>query len=174
VPDILPRRRLLAASAAALPALLAVSGCRSSDVFAGPDPLAGPSSPAPDVLTLQAVIAAEQAMIRLYQGAIGTGTQAAVQEHGLDGLLAQHQSHLTQLRSRLILPAPSASPSAAAPGSSSAGASAPAQVTVAQLRSAERASAASLLRKLAAVPPDLAQLFASIAASDATHAMVLG
>ena len=172
MPDILPRRRLLAASAAALPALLAVSGCRSSDVFAGPDPLAGPSSPAPDVLTLQAVIAAEQAMIRLYQGAIGTGTQAAVQEHRLDGLLAQHESHLTRLRSRLILPAPSASPSAATPGSSSA--SAPAQVTVAQLRAAERASAASLLRKLAAVPPDLAQLFASIAASDATHAMVLG
>ena len=32
---------MLAASAAALPALLATAGCRSSDVFAGPDPLAG-------------------------------------------------------------------------------------------------------------------------------------
>jgi hypothetical protein len=161
---------MLAASAAALLALLAASGCRSSDAFAGPDPLAGPPSPAPDVLTLQAVIASEQALIRLYQGAIRTAGQATVREYGLAALLTQHQSHLAQLRTRLILPSASAS----APASPSAAASAPAHVTVAQLRAAERASAASLLRKLAAVPADLAQLFASIAASDATHAMVLG
>jgi hypothetical protein len=168
VPDILPRRRILAASAAAL---LAVSGCRSSDAFTGPDPLAGPPSPAPDVLTLQSVIAAEQGLIRLYQAAIGTSTRAAVREHGLEAMLTQHQSHLGQLRSRLILPSPapsaSASPAATASGT-------PAGVSIAQLRAAERASAASLLRRLATVQPGLAQLFASIAASDATHAMVLG
>jgi hypothetical protein len=162
---------MLAASAAALPVLLAASGCRSSDAFAGPDPLAGPPSPAPDVLTLQAVIAAEQALIRLYQAAISTSTRATVREHGLEALLAQHQSHLTRLRSRLILPAPtpsaSASPAATASGT-------PAAVSIAQLRAAEGASAASLLRRLATVQPALAQLFASIAASDATHAMVLG
>jgi hypothetical protein len=162
---------MLAASAAALPVLLAASGCRSSDAFTGPDPLAGPPSPAPDVLTLQAVIAAEQALIRLYQAAIGTGARAIVREHGLEALLTQHQSHLTRLRSRLILPAPapsaSASPAATASGT-------PAAVSIAQLRAAERASAASLLRRLTTVQPGLAQLFASIAASDATHAMVLG
>ena len=171
---------MLAASAAALPALLAVSGCRSSDVFAGPDPLAGPPSPAPDVLTLQAVIAAEQALIRLYQAAVTGGARARAGQHGLEALLGQHQQHLTRLRSRLILPsgAPSASgpvsPSASVSAGVSASASAPGPVSIAQLRAAERASAASLLRQLAAVPPGLAQLFASIAASDATHAVVLG
>jgi len=162
---------VLAASAAALPVLLAASGCRSSDAFTGPDPLAGPPSPAPDVLTLQAVIAAEQALIRLYQAAVGTSARATVREHGLEALLTQHQSHLTQLRSRLILPSPAAS----APASPAATASGtPAGVSIARLRAAERASAASLLRRLATVQPSLAQLFASIAASDATHAMVLG
>jgi hypothetical protein len=163
---------MLAASAAALPVLLAASGCRSSDAFAGPDPLAGPPSPAPDVLTLQAVIASEQALIALYQAAIGTAARVTVREQGLEALLSQHRSHLTQLRARLILPSgpPSASPStSASPTPAATG-----QVSVAQLRAAERASSASLLRKLATVPPGLAQLFASIAASDATHAMVLG
>ena len=43
-----------------------------------------------------------------------------------------------------------------------------------RLRAAERASAADLVRRLATVPPSLAQLLASIAASDATHVTVLG
>ena len=47
-------------------------------------------------------------------------------------------------------------------------------VTIARLRAAERASAADLVRRLVTVPPSLAQLFASIAASDATHAAALG
>ena len=47
-------------------------------------------------------------------------------------------------------------------------------VSIAGLRAAERASAADLVRRLATVPPALAQLLASIAASDATHAMALG
>ena len=91
---------MLAASAAALPVLLATAGCRSSDVFAGPDPLAGRPSPAPDVITLQAVIAAEQAMIRLYQAAVSGNPRAS----GLYELLAQHRQHLGQLEARLVLP----------------------------------------------------------------------
>ena len=47
-------------------------------------------------------------------------------------------------------------------------------MTIARLRAAERASAADLVRRLATVEPALAQLFASIAASDATHAAALG
>jgi hypothetical protein len=163
VPDILPRRRVLAASAAALPVLLATAGCRSSDVFAGPDPLAGRPSPAPDVITLQAVIAAEQAMIRLYQAAVSGNPKAG----GLHDLLIQHRQHLGQLEARLVLPpgyvTPSASPAAAA-----------GRVTIARLRAAERASAADLVHRLGTVPPALAQLFASIAASDATHVVALG
>jgi hypothetical protein len=50
----------------------------------------------------------------------------------------------------------------------------PARVSTARLRAAEQASAASLVRQLGAVPPALAQLFASIAASDATHVTALG
>ena len=48
---------MLLASAAALPLLLGTAGCRSSDVFTGPDPLAGRPPLGHDVLTLQAVIA---------------------------------------------------------------------------------------------------------------------
>ena len=179
MPDILPRRRLLAASAAALPALLAIAGCRSAEVFAGPDPLAGRPPLSRDVITLQAVIAAEQAMIALYQVAVHGDPRPTGRARGLEGLLAQHRQHLGQLVARLILPAgepsasfsPSTSPSAAPTTGPTAG---PGRVTIARLRAAERASATNLVRRLVTVPPDLAQLFASIAASDATHAVALG
>ena len=54
---------MLLASATSLPLLLAAAGCRSSEVFAGPDPLAGRPRLSPDVITLQAVIAAEHDLI---------------------------------------------------------------------------------------------------------------
>ena len=65
-----PRRRSLLASAATLPLLLATAGCRSSDAFTGTDPLAGRPRPAPDVITLAAVIAAEENLIGLYRMAL--------------------------------------------------------------------------------------------------------
>jgi hypothetical protein len=164
---------MLAASAAALPALLATAGCRSSDAFAGPDPLAGRPSLAPDVITLQAVIAAEQALITLYQAAVDADLQATDRVRVLEGLLAQHRQHLGQLQARLVLPPGSPSPSPSASPSGSRGA-VPARVTVARLRAAERASVTDLLRRLVTVEPALAQLFASIAASDATHVVALG
>jgi hypothetical protein len=160
---------MLAASAAALPVLLATAGCRSSDVFAGPDPLAGRPALSPDVVTLQAVIAAEQTMVRLYQAAVG-GNLATGRVRGLEGLLAQHRQHLGLLQARLVLPAGASSPQASPSTSPSV---VPRQVTIAQLRAAERASAADLVRRLATVQPALAQLFASIAASDATHVVAL-
>ena len=159
---------MLAASAAVLPALLATASCRSSDVFAGPDPLAGRPALSHDVITLQAVIAAEQAMITLYQAAVDSSPKTAGQVSGLEGLLAEHRQHLGKLQARLVLPP--GSPSASSPASPS---SVPARVTTARLRAAERASAADLLRRLVTVQPSLAQLFASIAASDATHVAAL-
>ena len=176
---------MLAASAAAVPVLLATAGCRSSDAFAGPDPLAGRPTLSPDVVALQAVIAAEQAMITLYQSAVashlalstagptsGPTTGPATGRAGvLEELLAQHRQHLGQLQARLVLPA--GSPSAQASSSASPGA-APARVTIARLRAAESASATDLVRRLVSMPPALAQLFASIAASDATHVVALG
>jgi hypothetical protein len=178
VPDIVPRRRILLASAATLPLLLATAGCRSSDVFAGPDPLAGRPPLGHDALTLQTVIAAEENLIHLYQGAIngdsGTAPQQA-RSRMLRPLLGQHEQHLAQLRARLIEP-PGQTDQTTSPAASAAGSSAspgPARVTTAQLRAAERASAAGLVQRLATVEPALAQLFASIAASDATHATAL-
>ncbi len=178
MPDIVPRRRILLASATTLPLLLATAGCRSSDVFAGPDPLAGRPPLGHDVLTLQTVIAAEENLIYLYQAAIngdsGTAPQQA-RSRTLRPLLTQHEQHLAQLRARLIQP-PGQTAQPTGPAASAAGRSAspgPARVTTAQLRAAERASAAGLVQRLATVEPALAQLFASIAASDATHATAL-
>ena len=172
-----PARRALIASAAALPLLLAVAGCRSSDAFAGPDPLAGRPPLGHDVVTLQAVIAAEENLIALYRTAIGADQGAATRLRTLNSLLSQHEQHLTQLKTMLVIP-PGMSASPAHPATS-ASASAPAsprpaRVSTARLRAAERASAVSLVRQLGAVPPALAQLFASIAASDATHVTALG
>ena len=164
---------MLTASAAALPALLATAGCRSSDLFAGPDPLAGRPALSHDVITLQAVIAAEQAMIKLYQAAVGGRLGA----DGLAGLLAEHRQHLGRLQARLVLPPGFSAASGSASQSASPSASpgvVPARVTIARLRAAERASTADLLRRLVTVQPALAQLFASIAASDATHVVALG
>ncbi len=160
---------MLLASATTLPLLLAAAGCRSSDAFAGPDPLAGRPRPAPDLVTLQAVITAEENLIFLYRTAIsGDSRTARAQE--LEPLLTQHEQHLTQLKRRLIQPAGTAS----AQASPSATGPAPGRVTIARLRTAERASAAGLVRRLATVEPALAQLFASIAAADATHVTALG
>jgi hypothetical protein len=162
---------MLLASAAALPLLVGTAGCRSQDAFTGPDPLAGPPRLSPDVITLQAVIAAEESLIQLYKTAIGADPRAAGRARLLTPLLAQHEQHLVQLRTRLIVPA--GTPTAQASRRTSPG-PARVRVTTARLRAAERASAAGLVRRLATVEPALAQLFASIAASDATHATVLG
>jgi hypothetical protein len=173
VPDIAPRRRILLASAATLPLLLATAGCRSSDAFTGPDPLAGQPRPAPDVVTLAAVIAAEEYLIGLYRTALARDSAATARSHDLLALLAQHEQHLTRLRARLIQPPGTATAATSPRPSAKAGAAAPERVTIAQLQAAERASAAGLVRRLATVEPALAQLFASIAASDATHVTVL-
>ena len=175
MPDIAPRRRILLASAATLPLLLATAGCRSSDAFTGPDPLAGRPRPAPDVITLAAVIAAEENLIGLYRMALAPDSAATARARDLLALLAQHEQHLTRLRARLIQPPGTATVAAASPRpSAKASAAAPERVTIARLRAAERASAAGLVRRLATVEPALAQLFASIAASDATHVTALG
>jgi hypothetical protein len=165
VPDLLPRRRVLLASATTLPLLLAATGCRSAEAFAGPDPLAGPPSPAPDVITLEAVIAAETNLIHLYKTAISGVSRATAP------LLSQHEQHLAQLSARLVLPSATSSPPVRQHPSPGAATEA---VTADRLRTAERQSAADLVRQLGTAEPALAQLYASIAACHATHVAALG
>lgn len=163
---------MLLASAATLPVLLAAAGCRSSDAFTGPDPLAGRPPLPHDVLTLQAVIAAEENLIGMYQAAIGGDPGTSGRLPLLRPLLVQHEQHLARLRVRLIEPAGTTASPSARPSPRAGTAAAP--VSTARLRAAERASAADLVQRLGTVPPGLAQLLASIAASDATHVAVLG
>ena len=198
-----PARRVVLAAAAALP-LAAVSGC------AGPDVLAAPPGPAPDVRMLRSAIADEQLMVDHYaavlDGARTTATTsagAAAASTSADGgsadggsadggsadggrwptaliavlepVLAEHRAHLAQLHSRLIVPAGSRAAEPAASGRSAGGTAVPSapEAAVAFLRAAEQAAATALLDWLPHVPGSLAQLFASISASEATHVPVL-
>jgi Ferritin-like domain len=168
-----PTRRTMIAATAALPLLAA--GCR------GAQALGTPPQPAPDVTRLRGAISAEELMVARYQAAIrllrdgpaaGTGREPAISAT-LASLLAEHQDHLRQLRSRLI------------PGSPLAAGSAPLRQPAAPvlpravrqalgyLASAERAASDTLLSQVPHVPPSLAQLLASISASEATHVPVL-
>jgi hypothetical protein len=151
------RRAVLTASAAALPLLLA--SCK------GVQSLGTPPPPPRDIQLLQQAISAEQLMVARYTAAIQvvTGSPSAGR---LGDVLAEHQQHLARLRSRLIEPAaltPSAtpSPSAAVTGREAA--------VLRQLELAEQAASDRLASDVTQLPAALAQLFASIAASEATH-----
>jgi Ferritin-like domain len=173
-----PTRRVMLAAAAILP-LAAASGCDGVNV------LSAPPRPAPDVALLRSAIAAEQLMVARYANALsavrnpggptpaaGPGASPAALAAALEPVLAEHRAHLAQLRSRLIVPAgaaplpservPAAPAVPAAPGAA-----------VAFLRAAEQAAATALLDRLPQAPASLAQLFASISASEATHVPVL-
>jgi hypothetical protein len=157
---------VLAATVASLP-LLAVTGCR------GVGALAAPPRAAPDVAVLRAVIAAEELMIARYDSVI---TRSASLAAGLRPLRAEHRLHLAELRSRLIVPPRSRAAAAARPAHSRPTATRPGSgpaAAISFLQGAERSAAADLLRHLATASPSLAQLMASIAASEATHVAAL-
>jgi len=160
------RRRVLIATAAALP--LVIDGCK------GVGALGTPPKPAADVAVTRDAMTLESTLIARY-GAVLTAMPSLAGE--LSPLLAQHHDHLARLRARLIIPRTGAQPSASPSGTPSPR---PAPVpgtragALAYLRDAENAAAASLLAHLDAAPPSLAQLLASISASEATHALVLG
>ena len=146
----------------------------------GVDVLGAPPSPAPDVTVLREAIAAEQLLITWYTAVLRDARNAGgIPADGsptalaavLEPLLAEHRAHLAQLRSRLVVPAGSA----ASPPPSRRAAAAPAVpgAGVAFLRAAEQAAAAAMLDRLRGAPGSLAQLFASISASEATHVPVL-
>ena len=167
------RRALLIASVAALPALL--TACRGVQALGTPPP------PPADVDALRSAIEHETALIASYAAVIASGRSPAAggpaSSAGAAGaagrgrigpalaaVLADHRQHLAQLRSRLIEPAArgSATPAGAA---SHRGVI----LTIAELEQAELTASDRLIAQLAGLPPTLAQLFASIAASEATH-----
>jgi hypothetical protein len=161
-----PTRRVVLAATAALPFL--VTGCK------GVAALESIPRPPRDVVLLRAAISAEQLMIARYEAVIamlrgGSGGLPSV----LLPLLGQHRQHLAQLRSRLIVPAgaaPAASPGRSSPSSRPPPAPA---LAIAYLQAAEQDASARLLDQLLAAPTSLAELLASIAASEATHVPVL-
>lgn len=164
------RRAVLAATAATLPLL--AGGCKGiSALGALPEPQA-------DVAVARAAIAAETLMITRYEAVL---TAVPALAGRLRPLLTQHEDHLVRLRARLVdprarvhatSPAPSARASAGA-GTLGAVPRTPA-AAVAFLRQAEGAAATAMASHLPTASPSFAQLLASIAASEATHALVLG
>ena len=157
-----PRRRVLAVSAMMVP-LAATASCGV------PDPLAPPPGPSPSVRALLAAIAAEQALLGSYARVLAAYPGLAGMVHPFR---AQHDEHLAQLKGRLIIP-PHVTPPPPSPAPQPAHRPASARAATGLLASYERAAAAAQLGRLGAATPSLAQLLASIAASEATHAVAL-
>ena len=163
------RRRMLASSGLAALGVV-VAGCAPGT----PWPWAKPPRPAPDVGVLHEVIDAEYTMISRYTAALAAHPGLAT---AISAVLAEHRQHLAQLRAQLVIPAgaSAAQRAAAAPRLVGRPQLPPGQTaTLGYLRSAERAAASALAARLTSVPPSLAQLMASIGASEATHAALLG
>jgi hypothetical protein len=159
---MLSRRQLLAASPTTLPLFLALSGCT------GPAVLSAPPAVSPQTQQLLQAVTAEQNLIWIYNKAVAVYSGLAPT---LAPLRAEHEAHLAQLRGRVIEP-----PGKPVPDTVTArpalGATQGAVVN--QLRAAEQAAVKAMMSRLAGASPSLAQLYASIAASEATHASVLG
>jgi hypothetical protein len=159
---MLSRRQLLAALPTTLPLFPALSACKGAAV------LSAPSSVSPQTQMLLHAVTAEQNLIWIYDEVIATYSGLAAT---LGPLRSEHEAHLAQLRALVIEP-----PGVQVPGTVTAR---PALGTtqdaaLAQLRSAELAAVETLMSRLNGASPSLAQLYASIAACEATHASVLG
>lgn len=155
-------RRGMLATGASLPLL--ASGCK------GIGALGSPPRAAPEVAIARSAIAAEALMIKRYEAVAAAVPSLAAM---LAPVVAQHREHLSRLRARLIIPAGASGPAASPAPSLSGRVPATAVAAAGYLRDAEHAAAASLLRHVPSVSPSFAQLLASIAASEQTHAQLL-
>jgi len=166
-----PSRRLVLAATAFGP--LTVRRCKRTS----------PPRPSPDhardVVTLEHAITAEELMVARYQSAVtaltsagATGIQARARA-AVAAILTEHEAHLERLKSRLVLPERLATRK---PRPSPAPAPLPSgrHAILADLAAAETGASDRLIGWLTDVPPALAQLVASIAASEAAHVVVLG
>ncbi|MEU2512205.1 hypothetical protein [Streptomyces syringium] len=167
------RRRVLAGGAAAL---LAGGGAVLTGCSADPDP--GERSSAEERLRARAG-RGSAALLERYDATIGA--HAGLGER-LRPLRAEVARHAAALGARPSSASPSASGSASPSGPSAsapAGTSGPAvpkdeKAALAALADAERRTADTHTAALASAPPELARLLASVAASGAAHAYLLG
>jgi hypothetical protein len=158
---MLSRRQLLAASPTTLPLFLALTACKGPAVLSGPPPLSAQTQ------TLLRAVTDELNLIWIYKK-----TMAEYSSLGpaLGPVLAEHQAHLSRLRARIIEPPGKHAPTTATARPAIEGTPLGA---LAQLRAAEQAAVSVQLGRLAAATPSLAQLYASIATSEATHVTTL-
>ena len=152
---------MLAASPTTLPLFLALSACKGPAVLSGPPPVSAQTQ------TLLHAVTAELNLIWIYNK---TMAEYSGLRSTLAPLLAEHQAHLARLRARVIEPPGKKTPSTATARPAVAATSAGA---LTQLKDAEQAAVGVLLNRLAGASPSLAQLYASIATSEATHATTL-
>lgn len=152
---------MLTASPTTLPLFLALSACKGPAVLSGPPPVSDRTR-----MLLHAVTA-EQNLIWLYGKAIAAHSALAPT---LAPLRAEHEAHLAQLSARVIEPPGKKVPH---PVTAKPALSTTPSAVLAQLRSAEQAAVTTLMSRLGSASPSLAQLYASIAASEATHVTVL-
>jgi hypothetical protein len=159
---MLSRRQLLAASPTTLPLFLALSAC------AGPAALSGPPAVSAQTTALLHAVTAELNLLWIYNKAMAAYSALAP---ALAPLRAEHQEHLAQLRSRVVEP-PGEQVTDRVTATPALGSGQGAVLR--QLRAAEQSAVTVLMGRLSGASPSLAQLYASIAASEATHASVLG
>lgn len=170
MPAHLTRRRLLVAGGSLVGTALA-AGLAGCDPFAPPTAGRSPSPagtrpPPPDPLIALAV--AEADLLAGYDRLLAAG--AGPLEARLRGIRADHAAHLAALRAAL----PPATRPSLRPASPSPSPTAGAAPTTSGLRAAELATADRLGQAALTAPAGRVSLLASIAASEASHAAVLG
>ena len=153
---------MLAASPTTLPLFLALNGCK------GPAVLSAPPVVSQQTQVLLRAVTAEQNLIWIYAKVMSVYSGLAAE---LGPLHADHQAHLAQLRARVIEPA---GKQLAVAVTSKPAVAATKAAALAQLSAAEQAAVTAQMSRLGAAPASLAQLYASIAACEATHVSVLG
>lgn len=169
-----PTRRLVLSAAAGS---LTLAGCTGIKVL-GPVP-----HPGADVVALERAIAAEELMVARYASALSplSGSGAAGTHSAntpkramavVAAIHAEHEAHLAQLRSRLILP-PRLATVKPRPSPTPPPLPAGWRNILAALAAAETAASDRLIGWVPGAPPALAQLMASIAASEAAHVVLL-
>ena len=159
----LSRRALLVATAGGVPFAALLTACQGVQALGTPPP------PPHDVRVLAASITAEEHLVATCSAALAQLPPGATAALGaVRTVRAEHVAHLAQLKSRLIEPTtPTPAPSSSAPGPPAPQGSVAS--VLGALEQAEQAASDRLIGQLAGLPPALAQLFASIAASEATH-----